>query len=365
MIKNKEKPEALQEAEPTPLSKGNWRKIFKKNPEKAPGQNPALRITLRCLSVFGVLLLSVAVLFFGGMGIICKGPSESARDLFVTTVMETSFARKFAYLYLKEADIDAIIAKNGLVEFDDVTDTDAVVITEPTPESPEEKPIEIVDVSGSTFKGKMMIVKDPSRVVVGTAPKYGKDLVGSTVEEMVKRENAVAGINAGGFVDIDGLGKGGEPTGIVIKGGKLLHGGMGTTTVIGGFTEDNKFIVGKMSAAQALEKKVRDAVSFGPALVVNGEPAQVTGSGGGLNPRTAIGQRGDGAALLLVLDGRQSHSIGASYKDCVDVMMQFGAVNACNLDGGSSSLMYYEGQIINICASLYGPRKMPTSFIVK
>ena len=110
---------------------------------------------------------------------------------------------------------------------------------------------------------------------------------------------------------------------------------------------------------------VRDAISFGPILIVNGEPTEVTGSGGGLNPRTAIGQRADGAVLLLVIDGRQANSLGANYGDLINVMTEYGAVNAANLDGGSSSLLVYNNEVISTCASLYGPRKMPTCIVVK
>ena len=120
-----------------------------------------------------------------------------------------------------------------------------------------------------------------------------------------------------------------------------------------------------MTGQEALDRGVRDALSFGPILVVNGNPSVVNGTGGGLNPRTAIGQREDGAVLLLVIDGRQANSLGASYEDVLNVMVEHGAVNAANLDGGSSSLLYYQGEYINNCASLYGPRNMPTSFIVR
>ncbi|MEG1027186.1 MAG: phosphodiester glycosidase family protein, partial [Oscillospiraceae bacterium] len=86
---------------------------------------------------------------------------------------------------------------------------------------------------------------------------------------------------------------------------------------------------------------------------------------GGLNPRTAIGQRADGAVLLLVIDGRQPHSLGANLKDLADIMIEHGAINAGNLDGGSSTMMYYEGKLANTCASLYGPRKIPNGFLVR
>lgn len=110
---------------------------------------------------------------------------------------------------------------------------------------------------------------------------------------------------------------------------------------------------------------LRDAVSFGPALVVNGEPAQFEGVSSGLNPRTAIGQRADGAVLMLVIDGRQVNSMGASMADLVDIMVRYGAVNACNLDGGSSSNMVYEGEVLNDGVAVTGSRRIPTTFIVQ
>ena len=97
-------------------------------------------------------------------------------------------------------------------------------------------------------------------------------------------------------------------------------------------------MVGRMTAQYALDIGVRDAVSFGPALIVNGVAANYSGSGGGLNPRTAIGQREDGAILLLVIEGRKTSSMGATMADLIDIMLEYGAVNAVNLDGGSSSL---------------------------
>ena len=84
-----------------------------------------------------------------------------------------------------------------------------------------------------------------------------------------------------------------------------------------------------------------------------------------MNPRTAIGQREDGSVLLLVIEGRQTASLGATYLDLIDIMLEFGAVNAANLDGGMSSSMAYEGEeILNNC-SIKGARDMPTAFVIK
>ena len=196
------------------------------------------------------------------------------------------------------------------------------------------------------------------------APVFSEEASGVRVEDFAKQENAVAAINGGGFMDEGGVGKGGMPLGIVIKDGKLLNGGLSSAQPIVGFDQNNQLIVGTMTGQECLDRGIRDAVSFGPTFIVNGKAMEVAGSGGGLNPRTALGQRADGAVLMLVIDGRQSHSIGATYKDCIDVMLQYGAVNAANLDGGSSSMLVYNGEVQNVCASLYGSRPLPTAFIV-
>jgi len=98
--------------------------------------------------------------------------------------------------------------------------------------------------------------------------------------------------------------------------------------------------------------------------MLNGEAVSDEMLSSGVNPRTAIAQRSDGAVLMLVVEGRQVNSLGATYRDLVDVLLSYGAVNACNLDGGSSSMMWYEDRYLNNCSSVIGVRPVPTSFLV-
>ena len=321
------------------------------------------RILGRSAIVLGITLGAVLILFYSAMLIICYGPSPRARDLFVNTCMETSFAKYFPPLVMSRARIEEIEAANALIDNGEVTDSsqDFTNISQDAAQPD----IVIVDVVGSTYKGKMMIVKDPSRVVVGTSSEtFSSSTPGKKLDQIIADAGAVAGTNAGGFVDDGGVGNGGMPLGIVIKDGNLLLGSRSTKETLVGFDQKNVLHVGTMTAGEALDKGIRDAVSFGPALIINGNPAENAGSGGGLNPRTAIGQRADGSVLLLVIDGRQPHSLGATHKDLVDLMVQFDAINACNLDGGSSSMLYYEGELQNVCSSLYGPRRIPTAILV-
>lgn len=335
------------------------------------------RILKNAGKVFALLLLTLVMLVLFVLGacyVVFKGPSPAARDLLVVSAMETSAAKFVPRLFFSEEEITKIIEDNSVVQTYEVTETgpshgstssakgDSV---ESDAEPLDLNAVEIVEVNGMTYKGKMLIVNDPSRVYVATPSEFGLESGGLRVEEMCRRDGALAGVNGGGFLDENGVGNGGTPIGLVISNGVMMNGYPSMVSDVIGFDSDNHFVVGQMTAQEALDRGIRDAVNFGPILVVNGEPAQVSGSGGGLNPRTAIGQRADGAVLLLVIDGRQSHSLGASYKDLIEVMLEFGAVNAANLDGGSSSLMVYEDEIITTCASLYGSRKIPTAFLVK
>lgn len=320
----------------------------------------ALRYIGRFFSVIGITVIVIVALLLGAIYVLCKGPSPTARDAFVTTMQETSALKFLPNIFLSDDEVATILKGNIVVESDVTTDT---TVEFEQSEEPTE-PIEIIDVAGASYSGKLMIVHDPSRVKVACLPSFSEEVDGRTTEQFAKRTGAVAAINGGGFVDINGFGSGGMPTGIVIKDGKLLCGSESTVSSVIAFDNNDHLVVGQMSGAQALEKGVRDAVSFGPALIVNGVPAEVSGTSGGVNPRTVLGQRADGAVLMLVIDGRQAHSLGATYKDCIDVMLKYGAINAGNLDGGSSATMVYNGEVINSCAALGGARYIPTAFVV-
>lgn len=320
------------------------------------------RAIARFFGVVLVLLLAAVILILGAVRIVCTGPFPTARDIFVVTVTETSALKFLATLHFSQEEVDAILQANAVLPPDEVTDVTAP-FAPPAQQEEDKADIEIIEVTGSTFKGKMMIIHDPSRVRLATIPQFGADVSGRRVEDLVKDNNAIAGINAGGFVDLNGVGKGGQPLGVLIHNGVLKSGSANTENEVIGITFDHRLVVGKMTGQQALDLGVRDAVYFFPILIVNGKPAEVSAAGG-VNPRTCIGQRADGAMLFLVIDGRQAHSMGATMEDCLQVMLDFEAVNAANLDGGSSSVLVYEGEIINVCASLYGSRYQPAAWVV-
>lgn len=322
-----------------------------------------LRVVSRFFAVLGTTVLSALILLLGITYLFCKGPSTTARNMFTTSMMETSALKFVPHIFLTDEEVDNILKTNVVFQPDTSTDTD--IPFEDRNESIPPETIELIDITGATYTGKLMIVHDPSRVSVATIPSFSEERDGYNVPMFAKKNNAIAAINGGGFADENGFGTGGLPSGIVIKNSKLIFGTTETVSSVIGFDINNRLIVGRMTGAAALEKQIRDAVSFGPAFIVNGEAMEVSGTSGGINPRTVIGQRADGAVLMLVIDGRQAHSLGATYRDCIDVMLEYGAVNAANLDGGSSTAMVYNGDVVNSCVSFYGSRYIPTAFIVK
>ena len=221
----------------------------------------------------------------------------------------------------------------------------------------------LVHIGGESYTGEMLIVLDPSRVVLGCVPE-SLGVRGYTVQEYAEMNDAVAAINGGGFVDPNGQGNGSMPDTLVVKDGNIYCGAQGVGPGFVGIDSDYILHVGFTSSDDVVNWNIQQGAGYGPVLVVNGEMRDAESLASGLNPRTAIGQRSDGAILMLVIDGRQPTSLGATYQDVAEIMLEFGAVNACNLDGGSSTLMYYYGEYVNNCASVIGIRDNPTSFLV-
>ena len=335
-------------------------------------------VVAKILIVVLVTVLLLAGTLYGVMYILAKGPSPTARDLFVHSVRETSAVGFLANLFFTEEEIALMSGDDGVEEYIE-TDTSLVVIPQPTEknegdiqEGPQPDAWGLVDedgdgiiietVKGQGYSGFMMVILDPSRVIMGSKPNsFGYR--GYTVAEMAQEFDAVAAINAGGFEDPNGQGNGSVPNTLVVYEGNVYFESSGTRTGFVGI--DSNHILHVATTITSAEIKARDiqyGVCFGPVLVANGEPCEMNVSG--VNPRTAIGQRSDGAILMLVIDGRQVISLGATMEDLVDIMMEYGAVNACNLDGGSSSLMWFEGEYVNNCASVIGIRPVPTTFLV-
>ena len=348
-----------------------------------------LRIVLVLLITIAMLLSAVYVMF----QTIFNGPSEAARDLLTMSLAKSSGTWWIPPLFLGDELAAQIIAGDQTLEVpDDVSGKVEIDVNGALNSNSDEwakypDGIRIETVYGDTYTAHVMIVRDPSTVQLVTSypysggDKFSTTLAGQRIPAMMELTGAIAGINAGAFYD-DGSSNlivGSVPQGLVISGGQVVwNSGVAPFEGFVGFNEDNVLVVAtSMTAAQAKELKIRDGCEFGPVLIVDGVVNEAAyNNESGYNPRTGIGQRADGAVIMVCIDGRQAGSVGGSFADMINIMVEFGAVNACNLDGGSSSVMMYRDNygrygdmgnvvMINSYSLLQEqPRRMPTFFLV-
>lgn len=286
-------------------------------------------------------------------------PFKYVRNLWVTTAMTTLNHQYLAEWFFSDEQIKKILDSN---QVDILGNSNPSLIKAFRFFGTNE--MEMINVSRKNFKGYLLQVSNPAHVKVAATSQLGTR--GQRAEEIAEQNGAVAVINGGAFSDPAGTGSGGNPLGILIVDGRTVYKDLQSTYNVIGMNRDNVLVLGKYTLKQIREMEIRDAVSFSPFLVINGKPAITQGDGGwGIAPRTAIGQKQDGTILMLVIDGRQKGSIGATLKDVQDIMLEYGAFNAANLDGGSSSVLYYRNKIVNHPSSRYGERYAPSFFIVK
>lgn len=289
--------------------------------------------------------------------IVFWGPFQSLKVMAVGSVY-TSRHPQVVKAFLSQAEIDRIMNLNNS---QGISSSNTIARTKVTDAS---SGITIEDIQGPSFKGKVMLIKDPKRVKVAVTKQIG--VTGERVSDLVKDLGGIAGINAGGFYDPNGKGNGAFPDGLTVHAGNLVHNNVQDQAVnIVGFDNQGKLIIGNMTARQLQKKNIREAVTFGPNLIVDGKSV-ISGDGGwGIAPRTGIGQTADGTVIFVVIDGRQpTWSIGATLRDLMNVFNNYHAVNAVNLDGGSSSELVYNGKIENKLWDIFGERYIPTAFVV-
>lgn len=335
---------------------------------------------------FAKILLVVLILALIGiisLLFLLYGPWSGFRDWLITTAMSSMRHQYLATWFYDDKTIQECLNKNKVVEVSGVTDENTIEIVDydkkeevvyaneyerqilEKDENNNDYKIIKID-GGSDYEGYMAVIYDPSRIEVATSSYIGRN--GEYLTDISKKNNALIAINGGGFIDENNKGSGATPIGITMSKGKLLSNSGGTFGLIG-FNNENKLLLGKITSTQAKQRGIRDCVSFGPYLILNGEKSQIYGNGGwGKAPRTAIGQRADGIVLFLVLDGNRTLGKGATIKDMIEIFERYGAINASNLDGGTSTSMTVKGKTVNNPTNLSGgsgTRPIPSAFILK
>lgn len=302
------------------------------------------------------------------------------KDFWIPTAMTTMSHKYLAYTLYSEDTVNEIMSANYIEKPTEKINLDDIVIGDTSEKksysSKYEKELytrdegnevyKIIRIEESKFKGYLTVIYDPSDVELAVSSKLGK--AGQSVNTMVKQNNALVGINGGGFEDLDGWGNGSVPYGAIIQDGQLIWNHEGGSGELIGFTKDHKMYLTDKSPEEAIKDGMMDAVEFGPNLIVNGKVAKIHGDGGwGTAPRTVIAQRKDGIVLFLIIEGRlPGYSIGATMNDVIEILLRYKAYNAANLDGGASSTMSVNGKLYNrpSAGAEYGGRTVSNAWIV-
>jgi exopolysaccharide biosynthesis protein len=326
--------------------------------------------------VFFLVVVGYTTVAFGHIPFVQKW-----RNIWIETAMTTDQHRWLATSFFPEWLIDDVMSRQVNIKDMGFTDIDpnsqlfggVVDPTELTVGEPDahgntvyanniEEGIVILEVRKTNFVGKLVIIDDPSRVFLGVTDY--KNSRGEFICDYLEKENAIVGINASGFIDTGGVSLGGEISGMCVSEGEYWGYYKSKYTLVG-FDENNSLIVGGTDDWE--QYNIRDGMQFRPTLIINGEKVVEDSAGWGLQPRTTIGQCANGVVLMLVADGRQvGYSLGATMEDCADILLEYGAVTAAACDGGSSSVIGYDGEIINRPSTdMPTGRYLPNAWLVR
>ena len=300
--------------------------------------------------------------------------SPKFKNWWITTASSTGNHKWFADILYSDNEIIKVLENNKVIEIDEEVNLDDITFETEEKESYDsiydeqilkrnkDDLYKLITIKEKEYSGYLVVVYDPSRISLVTASHYG-----SSLKMLAKENDAVVAINASGFNISQGY-----ANGVVIKDGKLVsnygynrHGGG-----IIGFTYNNVLMLTNSNSTEAIKKGIKDAVEFGPFLIVNGKPSTIKGNGGlGTANRTAIAQRKDGIVLFLVIDGRgANNSDGIDMNGLIEILTRYKAYNAANLDGGGSSTLVINNELINNPRGYYGDnweRPLPNAWIVK
>ncbi|MGG1551470.1 phosphodiester glycosidase family protein [Paenibacillus ferrarius] len=319
-------------------------------------------------------LITLTVIGIAGLGwFFLSSSGSNVRYMMADTLITTQHRDWAKYLigsdelqkrveaYWKRFDEMGEEKDKGFVKLD----TDPPVSAVSTVEHPPKKELVTIEpISGPNFKGQLVTISDPKKLRIAVPDKAGK---GEKVSSMVKRTGAILGVNGGGFIDPNWEGNGFQPEGVVMSGGKIFYNdrGMNGTVNVVGIDKEGRMIAGKYKVSELVKMGVQEAVSFSPRFIVNGVgQIKNQADGWGIAPRTCMAQTEDGSILFAVIDGRQKHSLGATLYDIQEIFLAHGAITAANLDGGSSTVLVHNNEIINKPSSEYGERYLPTAWLL-
>ena len=286
------------------------------------------------------------------------GPIKQIRVFWITTAMETGSHKYLAHIFYSNKAIDKVLKENYFVELKGVTDPSEVTINQIEKKTNYESVYEqqilerdddalykLIQFKYGDFDCYLVAIYDPTRVQAVAASNLPG---GKILTEIAAENDAIVAINGGGYSWSNNM-----PSGLIVSDGVTKYFEGYNKFVTAAINEDGVLIAGDISVNDIEPMRIKNALSFQPALIINGEPIKIVGTGGsGMNPRTVIAQRKDGIILFLVVNGYGQNLSwkgrgGVYLNDLLIILQRYGAYNAVNMDGGSSTTMVIEGKLIN------------------
>ena len=201
---------------------------------------------------------------------------QKYKELWVETAMSTMNHQFLATWFLSEDEINEILKKSE-VQNNENSNSDNVTISNEKEKN--KKEISLEKITGKNYVGFVMTIPDASKVKLVDGRKSSR---GSKLSEIVTSNNAIAGINAGGFSDDGGVGAGNLLNTATIMNNTLQYGNKTARYSFIGLSSDSKLVLGKYTYQEALNHKIESAIEFGPYLIVNGKN-QISNSNSGRN----------------------------------------------------------------------------------
>lgn len=307
-------------------------------------------------TIFFILCDILALIGF----FVMYGPFSYVRNLYVTTAMQTRNHQWLARVFYNEKTIEKIMNNNYIVTVDEDVNLDAVIIDTAEKDKYKDKYEEelltredgndlykVLDVKVGNAKGYLVAIYDPTKVKLLRVKKFNIGTFGERVIDLCQRYGGEVCINAGGFAN--GLDNGSDiPLGYVIDEGKVAWSESNNARGnIIGLTKDGKLkLMNNATGNEAVDAGVYYGVEFGPFLIVNGKSIKIEGTPYGVANKCVIAQRKDGVIMFLVTEG-ETYIDGASLQDVLEVLERYGAYNAANLDGGQSTSLVIDNELVN------------------
>ena len=333
-----------------------------KNNEPSPAKKKKERKPRRQLSWLSRILLIVDVIALVCFTVV-YGPFEYIREWYVMTAVTSGKHKYLAYIFYNDKTIADVMNRNRIIYSGETTNPDLInVVDNPNTgvyaNAYEKQVLEhdpdatyknfVIDENG--IYGWVTVIYQPQRlrlVITNTTQ-------GEYITEFADRFDAEVAINGGGFNLTSNYTR--YNMGSLIVDGQIYKDEGGQEMLVC-MDNDGRLLLLNTSIQEAATHNLKWALQFYPFFIVNGVKTQY-GEGsnpGGLQPRTAIGQRSDGIVLLLTIEGRGANgSKGANFREMTELFERYGCVNAANLDGGGSTMLAINGELMNEPISYQG-----------